>query len=652
MALVDVPAELGKAYWDKKKGVIPAGGPLESQLKAFDKKSQAIDWSAFDPGWEKRASAPKELDDLWAALEKAYRAQVVALKSEAQSVADAAQKLSKDKGLAKPTLDAIKTIADAAKTLGKDIDQGLQTLEKAYDKAATALKAAASGGDDDEESGSQLLDPKRLLSQLTLCKRNAERRVQFGFVNDNKAPPVLCLAPKTAGRRLFALLQAETGIKTGAFGTAWIAEEVLYLSMDKPYGGLVKKVRAPLKAVGFRVRKIVLASEDGTVVEQDEETEADSQTDAPAAAAPAEAPEAPAEAPSEAPAVPPSPDAAYLAKLAAMQADIARGLASKHALAAKIQPLLDFAAGKVAGGQALAGVQALLTLEKLLTSIPAEAPAAESPAPVDRAKAFNARLAALQPNIKTGMAGPQAEQLKPLIAAIGAAKGNMDLAEAALDKIEALLEQSASSGSADPAEAQFQTLLASLEERYLKVLAGNPKEATKLRAVMGLAQDRAEKSQFAAGLNALKQLATLLDEAATQGSDSGLPEAGIRAYRQSLLEFRTAYDAATRQIEALKKAIPEQLSEEADLAEQLAEGLRDLTGQLQDLVDQAMVAAEDERAPTKAALIDGLSTWKGDIASNPLIAHVDGNPFGVEVRIAELLGTALGRILDNVPGSA
>lgn len=269
MAKIEMPGELGKAYWDKKKGAVPAGSALEGQLKTFEKKYAAVDWSPFADGWEAKARTAQELDELHAAVDRAWRAKVFALKAEGQAVAEAAQKLLKEKGLAKVTLDAVKSIADAAKAFGKDIDEGLEQIGKAHAKAAKALPE----GDEEDEAPNALLDPKRLLKQLQQCKRDPARRANFAFLNDNKAPPVLALAPKTSPRKLFATLQGATGVKTGAFGRAWIDANVLYLEVDKAYGGLLKKIRPAIKAVGFKVARIVLAGEDGAEFESDYDPE-------------------------------------------------------------------------------------------------------------------------------------------------------------------------------------------------------------------------------------------------------------------------------------------------------------------------------------------------------------------------------------------
>jgi hypothetical protein len=67
--------------------------------------------------------------------------------------------------------------------------------------------------------------------------------------------------PRTSAKKMFSTLQSATGIKTGAFGTAWVQVDgefrgtCLMLQLDKPLSGLVKKVKAPVKAVRLQDRE-------------------------------------------------------------------------------------------------------------------------------------------------------------------------------------------------------------------------------------------------------------------------------------------------------------------------------------------------------------------------------------------------------------
>lgn len=204
---------------------------------------------------------------------------LAALEKSEQAGADeqikALDELDKQSDLLLKAHKADKVLANYLAEMDKAASKQRKEAEKALEQAAAA---------EDEEAGSALLDPKRLLAQLTLCRRDPERTVQFGFVDGkDKDPAVLALSPKVAGRKLFATLQAETGVKTGAYGTAWVDGTSLMLQLDKPMSGLVKKIRAPVKACGFKIAKAVLWNADGTVFEQDEQGEQEGAvaTDAP-----------------------------------------------------------------------------------------------------------------------------------------------------------------------------------------------------------------------------------------------------------------------------------------------------------------------------------------------------------------------------------
>ncbi|TAK84503.1 MAG: hypothetical protein EPO12_04330 [Aquabacterium sp.] len=278
MSVIDYPQELSKAHWDKKKGSVPAGSDLETRLKTLQKKHEAVDWKPFDPSWVKGAKSVADVEAAYAERDRVWRAKVAPLKLEANGVADAAQKAAKDKAAGKPLLEAAKAIADAVKAYAKAIDAGAAALEQLAGQAQKILAKRASqeeesGEGEDEDGGSQLLDPKRLLAQLQQCRRDPARRVDFAFIDgDGKdAPPQFVLSPKTAGRTLFAKVQKETGRKTGAYGLAGVEGTTLLLQVEKAYGGLVKKVRVPVKACGFTITKVLLVDLEGKTLEQDEE---------------------------------------------------------------------------------------------------------------------------------------------------------------------------------------------------------------------------------------------------------------------------------------------------------------------------------------------------------------------------------------------
>lgn len=292
-AIHPCPEALTPTHWEKRKGSLPAGSELPTRLKSLFRKHEAVDWKALAAGWSRSCETPAVLEQAFAERERSYRGQVLPLKREATEVTAAAQQLAKDKSAAKASLEAARSILEAARRYAEAIDVGGMDLRKEFDRAHSGLAARApgSGGADDDDAGSALLDPKRLLMQLTLCKRDPERRVPFGYVDGHdKQPGVLALHPKIVARKLMSTLQDETGGKTGAYGTAWVEGTELMLQPDKPLAGLVKKLRAPVKASGFRATKIVIWNADGTIFEQETALDDDAAAMTPGVQAPADDP--------------------------------------------------------------------------------------------------------------------------------------------------------------------------------------------------------------------------------------------------------------------------------------------------------------------------------------------------------------------------
>ncbi|MBQ0959610.1 hypothetical protein KAK06_11700 [Ideonella sp. 4Y11] len=245
------------------------------------------------------------------------------------------------------------------------LDKSIGSQRKDYDKAvadaAKATQAAKDAGngesEDDEENAAAavLLDPKRLRSQFQTLKRNPQRRAQFAFVA-SKTESGFTLSPKVAGRKLFAKLSDALDSKVGTFGLAWLDGTTLVLQIDKAMGGVVKKVRAPIKACGFRVAKVVLWDAEGQVLEEDLADEQD-----------LPAPEGePSDTASEAQRSEDPQRTRYEARLKALARPLQQALDGAHPAAAKLRELLNFAKGKADGGQFGAGLQALEVLAKLL----------------------------------------------------------------------------------------------------------------------------------------------------------------------------------------------------------------------------------------------------------------------------------------------
>jgi hypothetical protein len=310
----------------------------------------------------------------------------------------------------------------------------LEEVEALQKKTRAALEAeeAASDEDDEDSKPSALVDPKALLKQLTMCRKDPDRTVRFAYVDGkDKQAAMLALHPRMSARMLFSKLQAAAGVKAGAFGTAWIDGTSLMLQLDKPLSGLVKKVRAPVKHCGFRISKVVLWNEDGTVFEQDVE--------AGEAGEGGEVGNAATTPTTATPTAPPQPSVTYEAKLAVLQPRVKQAADAGSPDSLKHQRLMEFAAGKAEAKDFLGAIAALKQVEQLLDGA-APKPTGNN---VDADVAFKARMVALVPKIKDALAdghpGAQTAKLKASEAGLLAGKRNFEGAHQLLDEAEQAL---------------------------------------------------------------------------------------------------------------------------------------------------------------------------------------------------------------------
>jgi hypothetical protein len=273
MAEFTYPQELRKSTWDKKKGSLEGAADLEGLLKTLEKKHDSVDWKAFDSGWSKPALQDAgKLKALFETLDRTYRTKASPLKNEAGALSGAADKAAKAKTAGKPLKDACSVIMKAAALYAKAVADGLDALQDEYTQAAKAADklAAEQAADGEDEATSALVDPKRLLKQLQLCKADAARQLQFAMLDDGKQEPVLAVHLRQTGRGLFAKLVKDIGIKTGAFGQLSLDGVDLLLVVEKKVSGLAKRIRIPIRACGFKLSKVRQLGPDGESFEEDQ----------------------------------------------------------------------------------------------------------------------------------------------------------------------------------------------------------------------------------------------------------------------------------------------------------------------------------------------------------------------------------------------
>lgn len=632
------------------------------------------EWDKFSKGQTYKDAA---LIKALVALEKADKAppedQLKAL-DELVKQADTLIKAHKgDKGLA-----AYLTVVD------KSVDKCRQEAQKAL-KAAAATKGKEpdKAAEEDDEPASVLLDPKRLLAQLTLCKRDPERTVQFGFVDaKDKQDAVLAMSPKMSGRKLFSKLQAELGVKTGAYGTAWVDGTQLMLQLDKPLGGLVKKVRAPVKACGFRVTKVVLWNEDGTVFEQDEDAEG--------ATEPAAEPTAPNAAALDAQRI------EYLRRKKEMYPGLSTAVRNNVPAKDEIVTLMGLA---MKAETALDWAQGLAIYDKLQELLK------PSPTPQEAKAQFDARLTKLAPRIADALKAqhPEASKIRAVeaFAREKAASGNLKAALAALDSMDKLLGVESVEL---PDAALWARYLPEVQERFKTLSAINPKYAARLQpqvdqaialakaghytqalahlekqeGLMIAAQDwdaklksviplikeavdskrpgidaerlRVTKARGLADKDLFEQAYALLDEVEASLSsgeaDSDTATASAPRSFVDLQKNRLAWDGLRKnvqaQLQSLEQALlaavkahnaDESAEDEVDEAQAATQVrtiytlLERLDERLIDKLDEALNAGPGERERLNAEAADIVKDYQTYVDTDPLIASIDDNGF-------------------------
>jgi hypothetical protein len=604
--------------------------------------------------WKTFAKGKTYKDD---ALLKALQALAKSEKGSPEDQIEALESVGKQ-------MDLLRKANKADKELGKQLDDMESALDRQRKSADALLKQAkkdaASAGEEEEEDSPALLTTKMI--PLIRVLRKGELRLRATICNSGPNTAVLITRRSiTASTKkvMAEYIDAKGGSKYFV-GEVFFEKGALTFVMEGSASGLAKRIqRALLAQTELRLR-VRVRGDDGEEVDGEDGEEAAAQGTPPQA--------------------PPAPSAEQLAltqRVLKIKPALETALKSQHPEATKLRALSGFVSEKSAAGDTAGALKALEMLEKLL-AVPTSSPStgttddtksSEGPG-VDPAKAFKERLAALMPKLKTA---PPEVKAKAAQAGNFAAKRDFEAAQAVLDDIEEALEgQPSPSGDTekpedaqrDPKQAEYEGLLSRLEPLHTAITkASKPPEAAeqfkKLDGAWGLAMEAAGAKNYDRALQVLRRLEETqalakLAETLKAGAGGGEPSEGPRkgsqfAYAMSALSYRDAFDSVSKQIAALKSAIPAAVPDERDLADELADELEEHKQTVLDAVDEAMTAAKEDRPASQEQLIKTLDMYITDVASNPLIKHVDNNPFGVNMSIEATLSKALKTIRQAIP---
>ncbi len=335
---------------------------------------------------------------------------------------------------------------------------------------------------------------------------------------------------------------------------------------------------------------------------------------------------------SAAPSAPPKavggdPAAEWKAKLAEWTPAIKAALAAKGPNAGDIGKLLAQATALSKPGGDMAQALAKLTeCHALATAAPPKTAGGDG-------AQWTAKLAEWAPAIKAalGAKGPNAGDIGKLLAqatALSKPGGDMAQALAKLTECHAL----ATTGTPPSPSANGRGALV----KRLNGLAGAIKaaltgtNAARVQTLSGAVSRLLKNNDVAQASRMLDELEPLLVGArASSGAGAG-PRVGKQvAFAQAKIRWNQAKDGVRQQLEALHKKIVEEFNdpESADATKKLKKVLERFNEGLGDALDDLYVAEEPQQPALRTRVGDIAAKYLAYVRDDPLVLHVEDNPF-------------------------
>lgn len=284
--ILSYPEVLLAEHWDRHKGAaakMVGKTGVGEQLKFLRRKFEAVAWQRLDfEGYDLAGMETPELVAAEREARKIYDGPCGAFLDEltkTQALLDRTHKsYAKHKLVPKKSTALVAEMQVTSQRLltqCKALSSTLTQLGGAIAKRLRTEKDAAETGAEDA-ADSRLLDPSGLRRMLKLLEKQPERHISFAFGTEtpSEADHFVMSAKQTNSATLYKLLLKETGAGKGTHGQARFepAGRVLKLQVQRPAAGVVRKARAPIKASGFRVQRIVLVDAAGVILESLDET--------------------------------------------------------------------------------------------------------------------------------------------------------------------------------------------------------------------------------------------------------------------------------------------------------------------------------------------------------------------------------------------
>jgi len=219
-------------------------------------------------------------------------------------------------------------------------------------------------------------------------------------------------------------------------------------------------------------------------------------------------------------------------------------------------------------------------------------------------------------------------------------------------EIEAEEEQTSAPTTPSAEAGSYAQRLAKVQDRLAAALKAQHPESTKLRAVLGFAQGKAEQQDYVAAGQSLDMLEKLLSAStptasspsAAPGTAGGGSFVNMQKARLAWLQTRQAVQGELKKLEA---SILADFKDEPDFAQiqndvrGIDQVLQVLDEELADTLDAALNASDpDERQRLHLQAREQLDAYGAYVASDPFVAELDANPFA-PIKIREIVTRSL-----------
>lgn len=242
------------------------------------------------------------------------------------------------------------------------------------------------------------------------------------------------------------------------------------------------------------------------------------------------------------------------------------------------------------------------------------------------------------PEVQAKMAGA----LKKIAGAVN--RGDADTAEPSLEKLQTMVARLAGAPTSDDTTSSapdgWAAIATKIEPQVIAALKADHPEAQKIRAIWAFAQEKAEADDINTALKAVKKLTPLLAADVAPASSDGSKV----LFEKTHLEWNAQKEQVKAKLDLLHEAILEESQEAESMtaAGKLKKVLGNFNEGLGDTLDELRNTDSTDKRELLSKKAQAIADrYMSYLASDPLVAHVDANPFDINVEAAVRLAKPL-----------